>query len=197
MEIYLHICPFFPFLHAFPSHFLLSSHAPPPHQPVTARREAEMPAGRRHLPLLLALLFVSFHLGAPSDDDPNKVAHDGLELFGLPRGLLPDNVVSYTGSRDGGPFSVELSGTCYIQFSDLAYYHKTVSGKISYGLLSDLSGIEVRKLFFWFPIVRVETGDGDGTILFDTGLISERHFISEFQDVRECKDSAFSFNAAW
>ncbi|MQM01961.1 hypothetical protein Taro_034720 [Colocasia esculenta] len=152
-----------------------------------------MPTTTCHHLLLFSLLIFVLHLGEPMEStsrlDPNSEAHDLLPKFGLPKGLLPDNVVRYAVSGDG-KFTVELSEPCYAQFSELVSFDKTVKGKMTYGVVSDLSGIHVKKFVFWFPIVRVDAGKGDGTILFDTGSISERHPASEFQDIRSCKSKA-------
>nr|CAD1840369.1 unnamed protein product [Ananas comosus var. bracteatus] len=63
----------------------------------------------------------------------------------------PNTVASYSLSADGD-FVVELEAPCYVQFSNLVYYEKTIKGKLSYGAISDLSGIQVKKLFVWLPV---------------------------------------------
>ncbi|MQM01962.1 hypothetical protein Taro_034721 [Colocasia esculenta] len=150
-----------------------------------------MPTTTCHHLLLFALLIFVLHLGASmkpaTRSDPNGEVHGLLPAFGLPKGLLPDNVVRYSVSDDG-KFKVKLSEPCYAQFSELVSFDKTIEGKITCGAVSDLSGIKVKKFFvLWFPIVRVDAGNGDGTILFDTGTFSETHPASEFQDIRPCK----------
>uniref|UniRef100_A0A1D1XFS6 Uncharacterized protein n=1 Tax=Anthurium amnicola TaxID=1678845 RepID=A0A1D1XFS6_9ARAE len=152
----------------------------------------------RHLLSLLLLLLVILHAEAaaattdlpspspaPSPGDGNETVYDLLPLYGLPRGLLPGNVVNHSRSDDGD-FTVELSEPCYVQFSELAYYERTITGRISYGLISNLSGVQVRKFFIWVHITRLAVDKNHGTIQFNAGLFSEQHPVSEFDSVHPC-----------
>uniref|UniRef100_A0A1D1YLT4 Uncharacterized protein At5g01610 n=1 Tax=Anthurium amnicola TaxID=1678845 RepID=A0A1D1YLT4_9ARAE len=143
---------------------------------------------------LLYILLAALQLVAPASGS-NGTVYDLLPVFGLPRGLLPGNVVNYTRSDDGG-FAVELSEPCYVQFSELAYYERTITGKISYGLISSLTGIQARKFYIWVAITRIAVDSGDDTIQFDTGVISEKHPASEFDHIRPCKKWASSSSSS-
>ncbi|KAG0470855.1 hypothetical protein HPP92_016975 [Vanilla planifolia] len=126
------------------------------------------------------LLFVSSAATA-------SAVHDELAKFLFPRGLLPDSVASY--SIDGnGNFKVLLPSPCYVQLSDLIYYDTTIKGRISYGLISDLSGVEMRKFFIWAQITSISANKERGTLDFYTGLISERLSASMFAEIPHCKN---------
>eukprot|EP00252_Welwitschia_mirabilis_P021774 TRINITY_DN5687_c0_g1_i2.p1 TRINITY_DN5687_c0_g1~~TRINITY_DN5687_c0_g1_i2.p1 ORF type:complete len:163 (-),score=9.71 TRINITY_DN5687_c0_g1_i2:238-726(-) len=112
-----------------------------------------------------------------------------LSQYGLPVGLLPDAVKSYTLSDDG-KFEVELEKNCYVHFSYLVYYSKKITGKLSYGKISDLSGVEAKEFFIWVDVTGIEVDRSSSKyIYFKVGFISKKLDISEFESVRECKDS--------
>ncbi|KAG6489243.1 uncharacterized protein LOC122003641 [Zingiber officinale] len=136
------------------------------------------------VPLLLLIL-----LSADSLAYADQV-HDMLPVYGLPEGLLPDSVVNGTLSENG-EFMVELASPCYIQFSYLVYYEKIIRGKISYGAISDLSGIQAKHFFLWVSLTAIEAHPADGTIEFKVGFLSESLSASEFDSIRQCKAKAF------
>ncbi|MQL91279.1 hypothetical protein Taro_023888 [Colocasia esculenta] len=157
-----------------------------------------MPAtGHYQCLLFFSLLLASLHLAAamipalaPAPAaDANATAHRILARFGFPQGLLPGNVVSHTLSHDE-QFEVELSEPCYTWFSDLAYFEKTIRGRIAFGRITSLSGIQVRKYFIWVDIKRVVASKDGGSLVFTAGFLTERHPASEFQDVHRCEKRA-------
>ncbi|MCD9560974.1 hypothetical protein HAX54_019841 [Datura stramonium] len=77
---------------------------------------------------LLCIFFTLSHSFNPSH--PNKVdVHDLLPAYNLPKGLLPDNVKSYTISPKDSSFTVQLTHPCYVQFEDqLVYYRNRHQG---------------------------------------------------------------------
>lgn len=135
------------------------------------------------VPLLLILL--SAESVAYAED-----AHDVLPLYGLPKGLLPDSIVSNTLSENG-EFMVELAVPCYIHFTYLVYYEKIIRGKLSYGTISDLSGIQAKQFLFWVSLTGIEAHPADGTIEFKVGFLSQTLPASEFDSIRQCKSKAF------
>ncbi|KAG6535108.1 uncharacterized protein LOC122014615 [Zingiber officinale] len=135
------------------------------------------------VPILL-LLFLSAVSFADAEN-----AHDLLPEYGLPKGLLPDSVVSNSLSENGD-FVVELEAPCYVKFSYLVYYEKTIRGKLSYGAISDISGIQAKQLFFWVSLTGIEAHPADGTIEFKVGFLSQTLSASEFDRIRQCKAKA-------
>lgn len=129
-------------------------------------------------------------------------AHDLLASYGLPKGLLPDAVKSYSLSDhaddDGGrSFEVQLRSSCYVHFpSNLVFYDATIRGKLSYGRISDLSGIEAKKLFIWVSVTGIVAHPDKDAVEFQVGFISESLPDSDFQSVPGCKSSAGCRGAA-
>ncbi|GFP92489.1 hypothetical protein PHJA_001393100 [Phtheirospermum japonicum] len=132
-----------------------------------------------------------------SQQTPNQTVYDILPRYGLPSGLLPDSVTSYTLTEDG-EFTVTLEKPCYIQFDYLVYYDQKISGKLSIGSISDLKGIQVQRLyFFWFDVdeIRVDLPPAD-SIYFTVGIINKKLDVDQFLTVRSCKDKAVSLRQA-
>ncbi|XP_010243440.1 PREDICTED: uncharacterized protein LOC104587504 [Nelumbo nucifera] len=96
--------------------------------------------------------------------EPITTVRDLISQHGLPKGLLPDLVKSYSLSRNGD-FRVELKTTCYVDAGDLLYYDKRISGKLRHGAISHLQGIRIRKLWFWWVIVTEIQADEDRVTL--------------------------------
>ncbi|CAH1441537.1 unnamed protein product [Lactuca virosa] len=102
--------------------------------------------------LLIAL--ISIHLTATAIATE---IHDLLPEYGLPKGILPNAVDSYNISPTDGAFTVQLKRPCYVKFEDqTVYYSKNIEGKLSYGSVSDVSGIQAKELFLMCPIVRAK-----------------------------------------
>ncbi|CAE5960216.1 unnamed protein product [Arabidopsis arenosa] len=129
-------------------------------------------------------LFSSRNLDRPSlaADD----IHDLLPRFGFPKGLLPNNVKSYTLSDDGD-FTVDLISSCYVKFSDqLVFYGKNIAGKLSYGSVKDVHGIQAKEAFLWLPITAMESDPSSATVVFSVGFVSKTLPASMFENVPSC-----------
>lgn len=138
--------------------------------------------------LLTPLIFSSLSNGAS--------VYELLPQYGLPSGLLPDAVKNFSLSDDG-TFSVELYRSCYVQFDYLVYYDAIISGKLKYGSITDLKGIEVKKLFIWLNVdeIKVDLPPSD-YIYFQVGLINKKLDVKQFKTVQSCRRSA-SFREFW
>ncbi|AEE33216.1 hypothetical protein AtNW77_Chr1g0055311 [Arabidopsis thaliana] len=129
-------------------------------------------------------LFSSLNLDRPSlaADD----IHDLLPRYGFPKGLLPNNVKSYTISDDGD-FTVDLISSCYVKFSDqLVFYGKNIAGKLSYGSVKDVRGIQAKEAFLWLPITAMESDPSSATVVFSVGFVSKTLPASMFENVPSC-----------
>ncbi|PRQ35601.1 hypothetical protein RchiOBHm_Chr5g0081761 [Rosa chinensis] len=115
--------------------------------------------------------------------------HDLLPKYGLPRGLLPDNVRSYTLSDDG-TFEIHLENPCYVHFDQLVYYNKNIKGKLSFGSVSDVSGIQAKKLFIWVSVTGMHMEQGSDSVEFYVGALSEKLPAKQFEDIPVCKSKA-------
>ncbi|CAI9106748.1 OLC1v1005969C1 [Oldenlandia corymbosa var. corymbosa] len=147
---------------------------------------------RFHLFFLLSSLIL-FILSSVNGGDPNPTVYEILPKYGLPSGLLPDSVKSYTLSDDG-TFEVLLEKPCYIHFDYLVYYEKKINGKLSIGSITDLKGIQVQRLFFWFDVdeIKVDLPPSD-SIYFTVGIINKKLDVDQFQTVHSCSDKALGF----
>ncbi|XP_028765925.1 uncharacterized protein LOC114723852 isoform X2 [Neltuma alba] len=148
-------------------------------------------------PFDLTLLTISlffFTIITPSfslylHDDSNQTVYEILPIFGLPSGLLPDSVVDYSLSSDGS-FVVHLKKPCYVEFDYLVYYDTTITGKLSYGSITDLEGIQVRRFFLWLDVdeIRVDLPPS-ASIYFQVGFINKKLDIDQFKTIHSCRDS--------
>lgn len=115
--------------------------------------------------------------------------HDVLEKFGLPKGLLPHSAKIHS-LADDGTFEVHLDEPCYVQFTDLVYYGKIITGKISYREIEGISGIQVKKLFAWLPITVIEATEDAKAIIFHAGFLTESLPASMFKEAPNCRNKA-------
>ncbi|KAJ9183124.1 hypothetical protein P3X46_007030 [Hevea brasiliensis] len=147
------------------------------------------PNPNTHLGLSFLSLFLFLSLFKPtfSIQDPISV-FEILPKYGLPSGLLPNSVTNYTLSYDGR-FIVLLGKPCYIQFEYLVYYDKQITGKLSYGSITDLKGIEVQRLFLWFNVdeIKVDLPPSD-SIYFHVGIINKKLDVDQFKTVHSCRN---------
>jgi hypothetical protein len=147
-------------------------------------------------PLSLLLLVAAAVAAAPlasaaSSAAPNGAANDLLPKYGLPRGLIPDSVSSYSFDEATGDFEIHLAGTCYVWFGDhLVYYEKNIRGCLSPGKITGLAGIQAKKLFLWVSVSGMVAHPNDGTLEFQAGFISEALPASLFDKVPSCGASA-------
>ncbi|XP_021821393.1 uncharacterized protein LOC110762970 [Prunus avium] len=151
--------------------------------------------------LLILTFFSETRFGLSLRDlksDPNRPStiaqsitdvHDLLPKYGLPKGLLPDNVNSYTLSEDGS-FEIYLESPCYVHFDQLVYYNKNIKGKLSYGSVSDVSGIQAKKLFIWVSVTGIQVDQGSDSVEFYVGALSEKLPAKQFEDIPVCKSKA-------
>jgi len=92
-------------------------------------------------------------------DDAAKTAYDVLEQNNLPRGLLPLGVKSYV-LHPGGSFEVTLPGECnfFVTVAGKQFkfrYESSVSGIITSGSISRVSGVRIQVEFAWLWLIQV------------------------------------------
>ncbi|KAJ6713458.1 T31J12.3 PROTEIN-RELATED [Salix purpurea] len=99
-----------------------------------------------HLGITLLSLFLFFSPSKSTlSQDPPPTVFEILQKFGLPSGLLPNTVKSYSLSDDGS-FTVYLEKECHVEFDCLVNYEKKITGKLGYGSITNLKGIQVQKV---------------------------------------------------
>ena len=139
--------------------------------------------------MLLSLLLFSLPLLSSAADSPasnGTTIYELLPMFGLPPGLLPDTVRSFSLSRNGR-FQVELESPCYVDFEYLVYYDTNITGVIKYGGIDELKGIQVRRFLLWFDVdaIKVDLPPSD-YIYFEVGWITKKLRVDQFQTVHSC-----------
>ncbi|KAJ8760038.1 hypothetical protein K2173_010894 [Erythroxylum novogranatense] len=143
-------------------------------------------SGNSHLGLALFSLLLFFSV---SNSEKNHLSvYEILPKYGLPSGLLPSTVTNYSLAEDGR-FVVELENPCYVQFDYLVYYDKHITGRLSYGSITDLKGIQVQRFFLWFDVdeIKVDLPPSE-SIYFQVGIINKKLDIDQFKTVHSCRD---------
>ncbi|KAJ7555441.1 hypothetical protein O6H91_05G084700 [Diphasiastrum complanatum] len=128
---------------------------------------------------------------ATGQQQPNTTAYELLELNGFPAGLLPHTVVSAT-FHSNGQFEVHLSGKCSVDVPGEypVSYGSRITGVLSKGRLSGLSGITVKAFFVWWSITEIFVTGQD--LVFTIGIASASYPASNFNDSPVCGNSMIS-----
>ncbi|KAH9304559.1 hypothetical protein KI387_008963, partial [Taxus chinensis] len=136
--------------------------------------------------LLLSLWIVEESSCLPSSDKPGTI-YAALEMYGLPIGLLPNNVTNYTIDEQGN-FEVHLDKPCFAKFENQVCYDTNIKGSLSYGQMGALSGIVAQDLFLWFPVKGIHVDvPSSGLIYFDVGVVYKQFSLSLFESPPDCK----------
>ena len=120
-------------------------------------------------------------------------AQEQLVDHGLPPGLLPESVVSYT-IDDSGNFEVKLSGECYSTVKDgsiTIYYKPILTGVLQDFTLSNLKGISVKPpltAFIWVSVNKIYVENpSTGDVFFGAYFgIQQSLPVSEFASSKIC-----------
>ncbi|KAL3850397.1 hypothetical protein ACJIZ3_012279 [Penstemon smallii] len=152
------------------------------------------------LPNAAALIFVTL-ISLTHNSFSATDIHDLLPQYNLPKGILPTNIKSYSLSDTDGSFTVELSAhPCYVKFDgQTVYFDRIIKGKLSYGKVSGVSGIQANKFFIWVSVSGIDVNENNGMIDFHVGALSQELPAKDFETIKTCKskgleeDSTFSF----
>ncbi|XP_042374570.1 uncharacterized protein LOC121968152 [Zingiber officinale] len=147
------------------------------------------------LPLLSARNAFSGVVAADAD----RFFGDLLRSYGLPAGLLPKVIDSFTLDPTSGLLEVRLRHPCYARFNGggLAYFDRVVSGNLSYGALGSVVGWSQEELFLWLPVKAILIDDpASGVILFDIGLAHKQLSASVFEEPPDCQPDAEAIKMA-
>ncbi|KAF3337262.1 hypothetical protein FCM35_KLT17849 [Carex littledalei] len=137
--------------------------------------------------LLLAAALLSFYhaqatLASTATASAATSAYDVLQSHGLPRGLLPRGIKSFTVNASTGRFEATIEPPCTATFESYIHYNRTISGTLSYGEITSLSGISAQELFLWFPVLEIRVDvPSSGLIYFDVGVVYKRYPLSLFE----------------
>ncbi|CAA2938478.1 Hypothetical predicted protein [Olea europaea subsp. europaea] len=139
---------------------------------------------------LLLFSFLVLFLSPPLSHSSS--IHDLLQSRGLPAGLLPKEVKSYTLS-ESGLLEVFLDGPCMTKFDTMAFYDSVVRANLTYGSLTGVEGFSQEELFLWLPVKDIVVGDPkSGVILFDIGVAHKQLSLSLFEDPPDCNEKSAS-----
>lgn len=131
--------------------------------------------------LLLTLILSSFSILSLSSD-----IHDLLRHHGLPAGLFPNNVKSYTLDQNM-VLQVHLEKPCIAKYESLVFFDSVVRANLSYGGLFGLEGLSDKELFIWLPVRDIVVYDpNSGVILFDIALANKTLSLSLFEEPPSC-----------
>lgn len=132
--------------------------------------------------LLLALLLLPFITPSSQSSIRNL-----LEARGLPGGLFPDNVESYSLDVKTGELEVQLQNPCFARFENRVYFDSVIKANLSYGGLVGLQGLTQEELFLWLPVKGIAVNDSSsGLVLFDIGVAHKQISRSLFEDPPVC-----------
>ncbi|CAN7073721.1 unnamed protein product [Brassica oleracea var. botrytis] len=132
--------------------------------------------------LLLALLLLPFITPSSQSSIRNL-----LEARGLPGGLFPDNVESYSLDVKTGELKVQLQNPCFARFENRVYFDSVIKANLSYGGLVGLQGLTQEELFLWLPVKGIAVNDSSsGLVLFDIGVAHKQISRSLFEDPPVC-----------
>ncbi|KAM5585794.1 hypothetical protein ABKV19_004949 [Rosa sericea] len=138
--------------------------------------------------LLLSWALLTILLSLPLSLSSSSI-HDLLRSQGLPAGLLPKEVKSYSLSDDGF-LQVFLDAPCLTKFENRVFFDSVVRANLSYGSLIGVEGLTQEELFLWLPVKDIIVDDpGSGLILFDIGVAHKQLSLSLFEDPPSCKPS--------
>ncbi|CAI9302138.1 unnamed protein product [Lactuca saligna] len=139
------------------------------------------------LPIFMSLLFTT--LQSSSSASSQQSIYDALSTNGLPIGLLPKGITNFTIDPSTQRFEVHLNRSCNTKFETSVRFDWNFSGSLSYGQISNLSGIAAQDLFLWFPVqgIRVDVPTS-GIIYFDVGVVFKQFSLSSFETPRDCTE---------
>ncbi|XP_051126343.1 uncharacterized protein LOC127248153 [Andrographis paniculata] len=136
-----------------------------------------------HRPFAFFFVFVALFLPLAECSS----IHDLLISKGLPAGLLPKDVRSFTLS-ESGLLQVFLDGPCLTKFdTNMALYESEVRANLTYGSLTGVEGLSQEELFLWLPVKDIIVDDPtSGLILIDIGLAHKQLSLALFEDPPDC-----------
>ncbi|XP_014522708.1 uncharacterized protein LOC106779166 [Vigna radiata var. radiata] len=138
-------------------------------------------------PSFTLFVFLSLQLYLSFSFSSSPSIHDLLRSKGLPPGLLPEEVKSYTFSQNGH-LEVFLDAPCLTKYENRVLFEQVFTANLTYGSLIGVEGLQQEELFVWLPVKDIVVNDpSSGLILFDIGLAHKQFSLSLFEDPPHCK----------
>lgn len=147
-----------------------------------------MPSPFCRLLAAAAVLLLAAAAASAAGDAAPATAHSVLKTSGLPVGLLPAAVRSYSLNRTSGDFSVELGGSCRFLLPPdnyLASYSRRISGRLVDGRISELDGVRVWAFFKWWSITGIRARGEN--LVFEVGGITAKYPAKNFDESPVCE----------
>ncbi|KAL1829783.1 uncharacterized protein LOC108207805 [Daucus carota subsp. sativus] len=134
-----------------------------------------------HSHLLTVLLVSSFYFCTLGSLDSL------LEIYGLPRGLFPQNVKSYSLDQDN-ILKIELEAPCLVMFETYVFYEKVVRANLTERKLLGVKGLSNKELFIWLPVNAVVVNyPTAGVVMFDITVANKTIPLSHFEKPPSCR----------
>ncbi|GAU34508.1 hypothetical protein TSUD_388200 [Trifolium subterraneum] len=119
-----------------------------------------------------------------------------LRSYGLPAGLFPESIKSYSLDHNG-VLEVKLDSPCIVKYETRVFFETVVRANLSFGQLKGLEGLSQEELFLWLPVKDIIVNDpSSGLIVIDIGLAYKQLSLSLFEDPPVCRSQGFSMNKA-
>lgn len=152
-------------------------------------------------PITMALLLISVIILAMAEDNPHQndpqsvrrvSFYDVLSSNGLPIGLFPNSISSFSVDPETGVFRLLLQAPspCDTVFETRLRYESDVTGRLSYGRISNLTGVSAQELFLWLPVKGIQVDiPSSGLIYFDVEVVSKQFSLSLFETPKDCSSA--------
>jgi len=132
------------------------------------------------------ILFLGFCSCFCSNSKDDSSIHELLRSMGLPAGLVPKQVKSYT-VAENGRLEVFLDGPCMAKYENRVIFESVFSANLSYGSLIGVQGMSQEELFLWLPVKDIIVNyPTSGVVLIDIGVAHKQLSLSLFEDPPDC-----------
>ncbi|XP_076894331.1 uncharacterized protein LOC143546570 [Bidens hawaiensis] len=142
-----------------------------------------MASSQMSLLLFTLLAFAALTYAAPT-------IYDLVNQFGFPSGIVPDSVASYEANDADGTFVIYLKKPCYVKYEYLVSFDTVISGTISYGIITNVKGLQAQTPEGWANIDVIEVVGS--SLEFTLGGTTVQSDIALFVPIPTCKDSALA-----
>ena len=141
---------------------------------------------RLSISLLATLCLILIHSTQANSILKTPNAYEVLQQYDFPAGLLPRGLNSYDLDSGTGQFSAYFNESCSfsVQGSYEMKFKSTISGYITKGTLSGLSGVSVKFFLLSLNIVGI-LRNGDN-LVFSAGAESAPFPIDNFEESPQC-----------
>ncbi|KAL8532930.1 hypothetical protein ACS0TY_009263 [Phlomoides rotata] len=118
-----------------------------------------------------------------------NTVYEVLRSNGLPMGLFPRGISDFSIDEATGSFRLRLQSPspCDAVFETRLRYDRDITGRISYGKISDVTGVSAQELFLWLAVRGIQVDiPSSGLIYFDVESVSKQFSLSLFEMPKDC-----------